>query len=203
GRGIRTVVDLRADSEVARDPSRLWSGVANFTSLPIAESAAEPVSLLDRILSGAITSMSESQMADVYITLLADNASQFARFATLAADVDNWPMLYHCTAGKDRTGLATALVLELCDVGREHVLDEYCATNEQHSYRRIEELRETLERAGVDLEAIRPLLMAPRPVLAGALAHLDDSYGGIEGFLVDAGGMGPTVPAEVRLNLVV
>ncbi len=218
GRGIRTVVDFRAADEIKRDPSRLWAGVTNFVSLPIAERNVQPTALLDRILAGQITSMSEQEMQQVYMNLLLDNAAEFARFVTLAADTDNWPMLYHCTAGKDRTGIATALVMELCGVNRSLVLDEYCVTNEQRSKKRMAELADVFEREGINMEDVKPLLTAPRAVLAGALATLDAEFGdtafagaklagarfaGAAGFLLTQGEMDPAVADELRINLLI
>ncbi len=202
-RGIRTVIDFRASDEIERDPSRLWHGVNNVVSLPIQERNVQPTALLDRILARQITSMSEAEMAEVYVNLLHDNATQFARFAALVADTDNWPLLYHCTAGKDRTGIATALVHEVCGVDRSQVLDEYCVTNEQRSKRRMAELAEIFEREGIDMEAVKPLLMAPRAVLADTLDQLDDMHDGAEGFLLNLGGLDPSVPDELRNNLVI
>ena len=214
-RGIRTVIDFRAIAEIERDPSRLWHGVINVISLPIEERPypasqasgtqpmAQPMALLERILSHQITAISEAEMAEVYKNLLSDNAAQFANFVTLVADTDNWPLLYHCTAGKDRTGLATALVHELCGVDRSQVLDEYCVTNEQRSNKRLAELAETFEQANIDVEAIKPLLTAPRAVLAAALTHLDENYAGVEGFLLNQGEMDSAVPAQLRLNLLI
>lgn len=202
-RGIRTVVDFRGADEIERDPSRLWEGVTSLVPLPIQERNTQSMALLDQILAGQITAISEPEMADIYVELLADNAAQLACFVTIAADVDNWPMLYHCTAGKDRTGLATAIVLELCGVDRTQVLDEYCITNEQRSKKRIAELAEVFERAGIDMEAVKPLLMAPRAVLDATLTHIDDAYDGIENFLVAQGGMDPAAAEQLRINLTI
>ncbi len=202
-RGIRTVIDFRASDEIERDPSRLWNSVNNVVSLPVQERNVQPTALLDRILARQITSMNEAEMVEVYLHLLHDNAIQFARFVALVADTDNWPLLYHCTAGKDRTGIATALVHEICAVPRPQVLDEYCVTNEQRSKQRIAELAEIFEREGIDLEAVKPLLMAPRSVLADALKQLDDVHSGAESFLITQGGLDPSVPDELRNNLVI
>ena len=90
--------------------------------------------------------------------MLSEYPEQFATFLDLVADLDNLPLLFHCTAGKDRTGIAAALVLEVCGVHRKTVLDDYEMTNQLRSEKRIAQLRPELEAAGVSIEAIRPAL---------------------------------------------
>ena len=104
---------------------------------------------------------------------------------------------------KDRTGIAAALILELCGVDRECVLDDYELTNELRSERRINELRPSLEAAGADVEAIRPALSAPRDAMARTLSHLDNQYGGVEEFLIGHLGIYSETIATFRLNMLV
>lgn len=203
GRGLRCVVDFRADEEVRRDQSRLPPTVTSVVRIPMADRHQNDQSQLERIISGDITRVTTDELTALYVGMLDDHAARFAQFAAVAADVDNWPLLFHCTAGKDRTGIATALLLGAVGVARDDVLDEYDLTNTQHSARRLRELRPQLVAAGVDLDAVMPLLVAPREVLAGALDYLDDSFGGAAEYLVRAGGLEPTVVEALRFNLLV
>lgn len=202
-RGIRCVVDFRADDEVRRDPSRLPPTVSSVVRIPMADRHQNNQSQLERIVSGDITRVTTDELTALYVGMLDDYAARFAEFVEVAADVDHWPLLYHCTAGKDRTGIATALLLSAVGVGRDDVLDEYDLTNTQHSARRVAELRAELEAANVDIDAVMPLLTAPREVLAGALDYLDGTFGGAAGYLVDAGGLELAVIEMLRVNLVV
>ena len=201
--GIRTVVDFRTSAESNRDVSRLWPTVTTHAPLPIGDEIAQQTEFVERIRAGEITSVTVNDVADSYIEMLTESGTQFASFLDLAADLDCWPLLFHCTAGKDRTGIAAALVLELCGVDRECVLDDYELTNELRSERRINELRPSLEAAGADVEAIRPALSAPRDAMAQTLRHLDTHYGGVEQFLVGQLGIYPETIATLRLNMLV
>lgn len=203
GRGLRCVVDFRADDEVRRDPSRLPPTVVSVVRIPMADRHQNHQSQLERIKSGDITRVTTDELTALYIGMLDDHAERFAEFAAVAADVDNWPLLFHCTAGKDRTGIATALLLTAVGVAHDDVLDEYDLTNSQHSKRRLREVRPELLAAGVDIDAVMPLLVAPREVLAGALSYLDDSFGGAASYLVHAGGLEPAVVEMLRVNLLV
>ena len=201
--GIRTVVDFRTSAEASRDVSRLWSTVTTHAPLPIGDEIAQQQEFVDRIRSGEITSVTVDDVADSYIEMLSDSGNQFANFLELAADLDCWPLLFHCTAGKDRTGIAAALILELCGVERGVVLDDYELTNSLRSERRIEQLRPSLEAAGADVEAIRPALSAPRGAMTRALDYIDKNHGGVEEFVLQELGIDPDNVTIFRLNLLV
>ena len=178
-RGIRTVVDFRAGPEIERDRSRLWPGVTAHIPLPVGDTVDADISMVDQILEGRLRAVSEDDMAGLYLGMLDTYGERFAQFAALAADVDHLPMLAHCTAGKDRTGIASALLLEALGVDRETVLDDYCLTNELRSRQRMAELAPQFAEIGIEIDDVRPILSAPRGVLAAVLADLDARFGDI------------------------
>lgn len=201
--GIRTVVDFRTAAEAARDRSRLWHTVTTHAPLPIGDEIAQQHDFVERVRMGEITVVSDQDVADSYREIIDDHHERYAAFIHLAVDVDQLPLLFHCTAGKDRTGIAAALVLEACGVARSVVLDDFELSNELRANRRIEQLRPSLEAAGVDVEAIRPALGAPRPALESALAHLDDEHGGATGYIANTLGLGAEGVETLRANLLI
>ncbi|MCS5688191.1 MAG: tyrosine-protein phosphatase [Acidimicrobiales bacterium] len=203
GYGIRTVIDFRTSAEATRDVSLLWSTVTTHAPLPIGDEIAQQQEFVDRIRSGEITSITVDDVTDSYLEMLSDSGHQFASFLELVTDLDCWPLLFHCTAGKDRTGIAAALILELCGVDRDLVLDDYELTNSLRSDRRIEQLRSSLEAAGADIEAILPGLSAPRDAMRRTLEFIDKSHGGMEAFVVNELHVDPESVALLRLNLLV
>ena len=201
--GIRTVVDFRTEAEAARDASRLWSTVTTHAPLPIGDEIAQQHEFVERLRMGEITKVTDDDVADSYREILEKHHERYAAFMTLAIDVEHLPLLFHCTAGKDRTGLAAAIILEACGVERETVLDDYELTNELRAHRRIEQLRPSLEAAGVDVDAVRPALSAPRPAMQSALAHLDASHGGAAGYITHTLGLGADGVETLRANLLI
>ena len=178
-RGIRSVVDFRAGPEIERDRSRLWPGVTSHIPLPVGDTVDGDISMVDQIFEGRLRSVSEDDMAGLYLGMLGTYGERFAQFAALAADLDHLPMLFHCTAGKDRSGIASALLLEALGVARETVLDDYCLTNELRSHRRMAELAPEFAKIGIDIDDVRAILSAPRGVMAAVLADLDVRFGEI------------------------
>jgi protein-tyrosine phosphatase len=128
-------------------------------------------------------------MIELYGRMFDDHARVFGEVLTHLADPSRLPAIFHCTAGKDRTGIAAALVLSVLGVDRETVLHDYELSNEYRSKQRIEVLRPRLEAEGIDVERVRPYLSAPRPVLEAALAAVDLEHGGVDGFLTERAGV--------------
>ena len=210
-RGIRTVVDFRAGPEIERDRSRLWPGVRAHISLPVGDTVDGDISMVDQILKGRLRSVSEDEMAGLYLKMISEYGEQFARFVAIAADLDHLPMLFHCTAGKDRSGIASAFLLETLGVDREVVLDDYCLSNELRSRQRIAELTPQFAKIGIDIDDVRAILSAPRAVMASVLDELDSRYGrqqsngtriGVEGCLL-AHGLDPAALETLRANLLI
>lgn len=187
GLGLQTVFDLRRDVERERRPSVAHTEGVEAMILAIGD--AGPVSqqpeLLDMVLSGELPEADDQFMIGEYRRMLDDHGGEFGRLLAGLAEPGNLPALFHCTAGKDRTGVAAALLLLLLGVDRELVLDDYELTNIYRSNRRIAELTPQLEAAGVDVEKVRPFLSARRPVLEGALDHVGD----VEAYLLGPAGM--------------
>lgn len=202
-RAIRTIVDLRRDDEVTARPTRLWPGVLERVHLPMAGDETQGQDLVARMVAGELTAFTVDDVAEAYSDMLARHAASFATVLTMIADLDRVPLLYHCTAGKDRTGLTTALLHLVLGVGRPAVLDDFDLSNRYRCTRRIEQLRPELEAAGVDIEAIRPALSAPVSALDAALNELDARYGGAERYLSEVGGMPTDVPELLRIQLLI
>ena len=103
--------------------------------------------------------------------IAAEGPSSYRQLMALVLDESNWPILIHCNAGKDRTGIATALILEAVGVERDVIMDDYLLTN------------------SVGRSADRAALLA-------FYARIDQRYGSMDAFLLDLG-----VDAEARRDL--
>src|SRR5437764_2653237 len=119
-------------------------------------------------------------MAAVYERLLEEFASGFGDVITHAANPANHPMVFHCTAGKDRTGLMAMLLLGALGIADDDIVRDYELTTHYRSARRVEILRPQLEAAGVDVEAVLPFLTAQAAVMEATIAALRREHGSIE-----------------------
>jgi protein-tyrosine phosphatase len=196
--GLRTVIDFRSDTEVASaGPDRLPPGTGTV-ALPVnagnldAFFTAGPAGL-PALLGGG---KGEEFMTGINRQFVADPAlrAQFASALHLIADAGRQPVLYHCTAGKDRTGWMTAVLLTALGVSRDTVVADYLATNDYvwPAYER--QLAATPDL----LELVRPVLVQSPAYLAAAFDEVDARYGTFGAFLAD--GLGFTAADLARLR---
>ena len=201
GIGIRLVIDFRVDREVDEAPSRLPDHPElRRQRLPIGEDVAA-TSVIDRIQSGEITRYSAEDVAATYEMILEDAAHEFGVAVTHAADAANHPMLFHCTAGKDRTGLMAMLLLGALGVADDAIARDYELTTHYRSNKRMLVLRPQLEAAGVDVDAVLPFLTAQAPVMAATIDALRARHGSVGDYLTGPAGVSPDTLAELRAHL--
>ena len=133
--GLRTVIDLRSGTELddhgrldpAHEKDLAWHHVAMLDNLRLAprapDEAAPPIPLpADDIAPG-----------EGYLAIAEQFGASLARvFELLAAD-DALPAVFHCTSGKDRTGIVAALLLDLLGVDDDVIADDYVLTAESRA----------------------------------------------------------------------
>jgi len=165
--GVRTVIDLRWPGEVAARPH------------PVAGHATvryHNISLLtnDEMQWGSLTGECTKEMWKCMV--LEHTRPQLKEVLDVIADAPAEPLVFHCVAGKDRTGLIAALLLALADVEPDAIAADYAASTSQLADAYL--LRYTnLHRAEI-LEALR----RPEEGVHNMLAYLVQ-YGGAAGYL--------------------
>ena len=179
--GVRVVCDLRRDEERASAPSRVHGHPGlRVEHLPIGGIAAETKDMAGRMLRGEIPEVSAAMMADVYLTILELHPDSFGAVVGHAADAASLPMVVHCTAGKDRTGVASALVLAALGVDEETIAADYELSNEFQARARVAVVRPQLDAAGIEFAKVEAYFMAPGAVIAATLDGLRITRGTVE-----------------------
>ena len=182
--GIKLVIDFRVDREVDENPSRLPEHPElRRQRLPIGGDEVEGRSILETIKAGDLKTYTVLEMAGVYERLLEESAMNFGEVIIHATEAANLPMVFHCTAGKDRTGLMAMLLLGALGVSDDDIVTDYELTTHYRSNKRLAILGPELEKAGVDIEAVRPFLTAQAPVMAATIDAVKARHGSIEGYL--------------------
>jgi len=181
--GIATVIDLRTASEREEQPGPIPS-----IHVAVQERVTGDEFAFVRAIEGRETA--ERFLRDLYVALLMSGAPRFGEALTVLSRRGALPAIVHCAGGKDRTGLAIALLLSTLGVERSLVLDEYAAKPGTAIHAaRLEEVHATFVAHGVDPDVARGLLSTPRWAMADALTYLDDAHGGVEAYLVGPAGM--------------
>ena len=208
---LTVLADFRGDSEVAQAPDPEIDGVTNLW-LPIMDaeltakrSAAMAENLAakgtDYRSADSLTLLSAAADAGfindrMYIEFLGGNegkAGYRALFEELLSLPEGQSLLFHCTQGKDRTGVAAMLILSALGVDEDTILRDYLLTNEFNA-QKIAAERKMLTEAGFSLEKIELYLCAMDQVnvafMRNALDWMRENYGSPEGYLT----------AELNLN---
>ncbi|MFE6736150.1 tyrosine-protein phosphatase [Microbacterium sp. NPDC057650] len=190
---IGTVVDFRTDIERAQAPDRLPAGRdIRVVQLSILEAAlAMPADLkLDDATTKDLLSRIPT-LADLYRGMLQHSASAFAEVARLIvtpADARYPAVLVHCTAGKDRTGVSTALLLDAVGVERAAIVADYASSQANLAGEWAEGMLARMTAMGVPaLPAIVEVVTeTPPSAIEAALAWLDERGGSAE-YLLSGG----------------
>lgn len=175
--GVRIVIDLRDDFEVNVLPDDLAGLDVTVLRLPVFEG------------SGASQATIGATLVDLYEKILLQHRDVVVRALREIADTGDEPVVVHCTAGKDRTGIVVALALLAVGVDRETVLDDYAATQENLAGEWLEGMLALVRSHGVEVTPDLRVIMggSPREALEAVLDLLDRDFGGARGYLLDAG----------------
>ncbi|MDG4864913.1 tyrosine-protein phosphatase, partial [Streptomyces sp. T-3] len=119
-----------------------------------------------------------------------------AMFEALA-DADGTPVLFHCTAGRDRAGWAAASLQTLLGVSRQDVTADYLASNERlDAY--LTKMLEPYAAKGADVARIKQAIELRPAFLDAAFQEADAQFGSFEGYLRDGLGLSDTTLAKIR-----
>ena len=181
GAGLRTVIDLRARHEVADAPTRLVDidGV-DCLHLPLFDALAPASIGADAPRPGA------DPLLGFYVRTLATRQAALREVFQAIAAAPPGAVMFHCTAGKDRTGLVAALALSVADVDEAEIVEDYARTKVLIADLVAEFLDLARER-GTDLAAYRRVLDCRPDTMRAVLDHLRDSYGSAGEYLTGIG----------------
>lgn len=197
GLGVRTVVDLRTAAERTAAPDVLPAGATGVHADVLAAAPDAPAADLGEILQRpqeaqrVLTALDPpAAMRRTYVDLVTSDAGR-AGYATLLRtllDPAAGPVLYHCTAGKDRTGWGTSVLLLALGVDEADVRDEYLAVNPAVRAMYAPFLRRFAD-VGGDPDLLAPLLEVHEAYLDAALAAVTEHFGTFDAYLRDGLGL--------------
>jgi protein-tyrosine phosphatase len=179
--GIRTVVDLRTDSERAEDPpAELPVDVVHIEFFEEDPAFSEEV---DEVWRGATDPV--SRICGTYVLMLERFKPNVAAAIRAVACAPEGGVAIHCMGGKDRTGMLTALLLALAGVPRDEIGADYALSEERLKPRHDRWLAEA--ETEEERELVRRISVTPAEAIVQVLRELERRYGSVEGYLRDAG----------------
>ena len=203
GLGLRTVIDFRRSDERDEAPTIVWDHEMELLHLGVDAAGDEARDLMVEVMEGRLGSDPIGEMAALYQQILEDFSDRFRLLFDQIVEPERRPIVFHCTAGKDRTGVAAMLLLGALGIDRTTIVHDYSLTHRYRTVRRLEVLRPRLDAAGIDVETALPFLGAVPEVMERTLDHVDAAYGGVERYLTDRAQVDPTTIDRLRAALLV
>jgi len=182
--GVSTVIDLRMPAQVAEEPSAFAPGAPEpgepaYHILPLENPDSPHFPAVD----------SATDRVTQYNLMLEHFQPEIVRIVQAVAQAPAGGVLLHCHAGKDRTGVAVALLLGLAGVPDDAIAADYAASEERlwPLYYRLEAEVEAREDAPALATIRRQKPICAPQTMDGVLAHLRERYGGVAAYLRQAG----------------
>ncbi len=199
--GIRAICDLRTPAERAQNPMEwhdgldihYYGGVTLKSGAQLEQTLSDGTALRDRM---------RARMFSIYTSLPFEQAASYRHLFALLA-TGNVPLLFNCAAGKDRTGLAAALLLTALGVPRATVLEDYLLSNEWAARLRVmmTSRHPRHESTFADPEALAPVLAADAAYLSLSFQAIEQNCGCLEAYLAEHLATGPAELAQIRTHL--
>lgn len=169
GIGIKTIIDFRNETEKAAAPDKLPDSHSKTYELPI-----EAGNVIDM---SKITTIEDAEQAlvDGNKFFVNECQQQYKDFFRVLMEGQHIPVLFHCSAGKDRAGLAAALFLSSLGVEQEIIIEDYLLSEEY--------VREKYASLVESMPILAPVFGVRRQYIMAAFETIDKDYGGMNNFL--------------------
>jgi len=182
--GIRSICDFRSKEEIQRQPNRLPDAPPpQYLHLPIVSKTIEPTEAVARIMKADTSWFTPDFMIQTYLEKIEDFHDVWHRFFKHLIQRSSRPILFHCTAGKDRTGVCAALILLCLGVSEEWVVHDHGLSN-QYNAEQIQKIKALVRKVGVDPETIMDYMTAPKTAIVAVIEHINQKYGSAKDYLI-------------------
>lgn len=198
--GLQWICDLRSEREVDRSPDVMPAPSTEYLRLPMFTEKESTAGVRKFLLN--LNNLQVALMQS-YIQMLEEKGHIFGTIFRRLLEPDGLPGLFHCTAGKDRTGVTAMLLLGALGVADDLIVADYTLTNRFHH-----NLRAQLSANSRGLRILRlsqddlmPVLLAHPDTLRGTINHLRDRYGTYAHYLAAQAGISAADLARLRDRL--
>ena len=173
---IRSICDFRGDEERQEKPTQL-----PIAAPPDIHHLTIPASITDEVMAlyhanNLTGQAAHNLMMKAYQSYVTEHVAVYRKLFDLLTDPANQPLLFHCTAGKDRTGVAAALILSALDIDRDTILHDYLLTNELWD-------NSSADRKGLPDDVCDALLSVRADYLNVAFDVIESEHGSVDRFL--------------------
>ncbi|WP_312286113.1 tyrosine-protein phosphatase [Chryseobacterium gleum] len=194
--GIKEIIDLRNSKEIAQKPDQI-PAENTYKKYSAFEDEGDQLSQAKKlVLKGKVNaSDADKRMIDFYREYVTENPETIKTIITEVLESKD-PVLYHCTAGKDRTGIITALILTILKFDKETIYNDYLLSN---NYRK-DLVQKRLRLANtlhflypkMDLQVLEKLSWVEKRYLDAAFEEINKKYGSADAYIQQVLGISDT-----------
>jgi protein-tyrosine phosphatase len=197
-RGIKLICDFRSEHESSAAPDDAAKFGARYEPMPLEADHSSMRRL--RVAMFQPLKLRELMRESYNELMLERNAPLIGRFLRLIAEDGNLPVLFHCTAGKDRTGMAAMILMSLLGVPDEVISADYSLSNAFHERFRVYvgDAIKKLRWLGMNVDDLYPLLIADPELMRGALESVRQRYGSVESYVINRCGVDAATISKLR-----
>ena len=194
--GVKTVIDLRGSRELSEAPSIF----KNMSGVRYRPHNVTGDALIDRWGTIPVPADSSIRLSKMYTTVLDERGDMSRAILEALLEPGSLPAVFHCTAGKDRTGVLAAMLLGIAGVPRERIVEDY-ALSARFLYG-----SSVVPPDGSGADEFPPYedyqaMWCPPAAMGLTLDHLESKYGGVEGYVRHIG-MSDAAISSIRVALV-
>jgi len=198
---FKVVCDLRTVREQQNSPDLLpRDGSIRLQSLPVEAHGFDPATVMDRLKAGDETWLSMDFFIKLYQNYLDDFGPVWGNVLSLVVSHHNLPLVFHCTGGKDRTGICAALLLKVLGIPEQQILSDHDLSNICNA-ERLQPIYAEFAAIGIGPEKAALYLQAPIEPLIAMFDHLKKNYGTIEDYLLKKAGLNRATLSGLRTGL--
>ena len=177
--GLTMIIDFRSPREIEKRPNREIPTVKEIKHLPIYDA---PRDLAARYVEESNEEGLKELLIIEYERIILHYNAEYKQFLFEVAHNANIPLVFQCSAGKDRTGLATIFLLTALGVGMKEIVEDYFRTN-IFARAHAREIIRKLNHKGHNGELMRPMLEVRQEYLDAAFSVIHERYGNLENYV--------------------
>ena len=200
---LSTIIDFRSTYETQRHPDRVPDDVREI-HLPVMDKANREMSqeIRERIRNNQMEGFTPDHLIiNAYRQFPTEFTPAFKTFIHAVLDARDKPVLWHCTAGKDRTGYATAILFRLLGVDQKTIDRDYLLSNRYVKRLNKKMLTAIFVRGFKAYRMIKPLMGVQLDWLKAAFDTLDEEWGSFESYVSDGLGINPSDVRQLQDDL--